>query len=100
MAALRHDTDNRLKPLSERADMALIGGARATDEGDDAWLKFLQDNPVQAHSMGRIVKRLRSNMQKAYPGETREREYSNEHWSAAGYDQIARENELLGLDGR
>lgn len=99
MSALRYNT-GKLQPLARDEDMAFVSGTRPHGHVDATWIGFLKDNPGEARVMGRIVERMGRNLKAAFPGETRERTYSNADWRAAGYHDTAAVNELLGLKGR
>lgn len=99
MSALRYNT-GKLLPLPRDEDMAFVGGAHARGPADAAWMQYLAANPGNARIMGHIVRRMGRNLKEAFPGETRDRSYSNADWRAAGYENVAAVNELLGLEGR
>ena len=99
MSALRYNT-GKLQPLPRDEDMAFVGGARPHGQADAAWMQYLAANPGDARVMGRIVRRMGRHLKDAFPGETRDRSYSNADWRAAGYETVAAVNELLGLEGR
>ncbi|GJE50975.1 hypothetical protein GOFOIKOB_4029 [Methylobacterium tardum] len=99
MSALRNNT-GKLQPLTRADDMAFVGGERTRSHNDAGMVRYLQANPNDARMIGRAIQRMRRNLSDAYPGETRDRHYSNADWRQAGYDDVAAVNELLGLDGR
>lgn len=99
MGALRYNT-GKLQPLAREEDMAFVGGTPSHAAADATWIKYLEANPGDARVMGRIVQRMGRNLKAAFPGETRDRSYSNADWREAGYHEVAAVNELLGLQGR
>ena len=47
---------------------------------------------------GAALEWMRESFATAYPGETRENRFTNDQWREAGYEDIARINELMGRE--
>ncbi len=100
MGALRDHTDrNGLRRLSEADEMDFVAGGHQGVAAGDAWLTFLKANPSAARELGAITEKVRDDLKRAYPGETREKSIPNADWERAGYGRVVEMNRLMGLEG-
>lgn len=98
MGVMTMDT-SRLEALPPEDEMRLIAGGSPSATRKSAYIERLSKNPASAEQIGRALEWMRKSFAAAYPGQTRETRFSNEEWRKAGYDDIAKINELMGRDG-
>lgn len=99
MGALRDDVLGRLVQLSQADEMKLVGGGSQARR-HRVLLDYLSAHPDVASVVGQLVRQSAENLTSAFPEETRRRTFSNQDWREGGYAEVARINELIGLERR
>ena len=89
---------SRLRPRRKSDEMRSIALALGARHGaPEEIAKLLQSEPDVAKLIGEYSERARSTFAAAYPGQTREKNISNDDWERAGYAGIVGLNRILGL---
>jgi len=91
-------TGDRLEILPVEEEMRLVAGGTPSETEKKGYIKQLESNPRSAKMFGAALEWMRESFATAYPGETRENRFTNDQWREAGYEDIARINELMGRE--
>lgn len=97
MGAMTMDM-SRLEALPPEDEMRLVAGGSPSATRNSAYIERLEKNRKSALQIGRALEWMRKSFAAAYPGQTRETRFTNEEWRKAGYDDIAKINELMGRE--
>jgi hypothetical protein len=87
----------RSKMLSKKNEMRLLARSLSRKGREPLIFDLLRSDPELAKQFGRSVETARLQFDATYPGQTRERKFSNGDWKNAGFEEIADLNRLIGL---
>lgn len=84
-------TKDTTRPLPKKLEMAVIG-----DDGLNL-LRALSRDKAAARALGRASKHLRTQFDRGFSGETRDRRIPIDNWERAGYVITAAIGRVMGL---
>jgi hypothetical protein len=87
----------RSKMLSKESEMRLLARSLNRKGSEPLILELLRSDPELAKQFGRSAETARLQFDATYPGQTRERKFSNGDWENAGFEDIANFNRLIGF---